>query len=63
MFKQLKLPFNLSIIEGISIIGFIAIGFCIIYKAAYYNTLGIPWLINSLNPQLIIISSIRFLFF
>ncbi|MCG6604131.1 hypothetical protein QZK53_07255 [Acinetobacter baumannii] len=63
MFKKLKLPFNLSIIEGISIIGFIAIGFCIIYKAAYYNTLGIPWLINSLNPQLIIISSIRFLFF
>ncbi|HAV4442698.1 TPA: hypothetical protein JIR18_12365 [Acinetobacter baumannii] len=63
MFKDIKLPFNLSILEGTSILGFIAIGFCIIYKTAYYNTIGVSWLINSLNPQLILISSIRFLFF
>lgn len=63
MFKDIKLPFNLSILEGTSILGFVAIGFCIIYKTAYYNTIGVSWLINSLNPQLILISSIRFLFF
>lgn len=62
MSEEKNFPFNLSPLEGITLSSFIAIGFCIIYKTAYYNNIGVPWLINSLNPQLILISSIKFIF-
>ncbi|EXB28004.1 putative membrane protein [Acinetobacter baumannii 1437282] len=62
MSVEKKFPFNLSPLENITLLSFIAIGFSIIYKTAYYNKIGVSWLINSLNPQLILISSIKFLF-
>ncbi|WP_312058099.1 hypothetical protein [Acinetobacter courvalinii] len=62
MLKEINLFNGISLIESITISSFIAIGFSFLYKSGYYNTLGFPWLINTVNPQLILISSIKFLF-
>ncbi|MGT2550165.1 hypothetical protein ACQCTT_06525 [Acinetobacter geminorum] len=62
MTENFKLPFNISILELISLLGFLSIGYSLIYKLSFYTSLGIPWFINSLTPQLVFFSSVKFIF-
>lgn len=62
MFSNVKLPFNLSLIECVSILGFVAIGYSLLYKLTIYYVLGIPWYINNYNPQLVLFSSLKLIF-
>lgn len=61
MFNNIKLPFGLSLLEMLSIAGFIAIFFSATFKIGYYDGLGLPWLVGTMNPQLILNSSLSFL--
>ncbi|MDM1021570.1 hypothetical protein QSV37_14840 [Acinetobacter sp. VNK23] len=62
MFNNIKLPFGLSLLEMLSIVGFIAIFFSATFKIGYYDGIGLPWLVGTMNPQLILNSSLSFLF-
>lgn len=61
MFKDLKLPFDISFMEAITLISFIVLGYLGIYRYSFYNTLGILWYLNSITPIQILISSFKIL--
>ncbi|WP_353170889.1 hypothetical protein [Acinetobacter rudis] len=48
MFKDIELPFKTTIMELSTLLFFIMLGYLSIYKYAYYEGLGVPW-INSLT--------------
>lgn len=57
MFKEIKLPFNLSFMEFLTLIFFFTLGYFGIYRYSFYNTLGIPWYINTITPSQFFTSS------
>lgn len=57
MFKEIKLPFNLSFMEFLTLIFFLTLGYFGIYRYSFYNTLGIPWYINTITPSQFFTSS------
>ncbi|MDC5209476.1 hypothetical protein [Acinetobacter baumannii] len=61
MLNNIKLPFNLNLLETLSIAGLIAVLFSAIFKIGYYDGIGLPWLVGTMNSQLILNSSINFL--
>lgn len=62
MFKEIKLPFNMSVLELLTIAAFAAIGYSIIYKYSFYSTLRVDWYLYSLQPNYILFSSIKLIF-
>ncbi|MCX0334774.1 hypothetical protein [Acinetobacter radioresistens] len=62
MIKEIKLPLNMGMLEVVSIISFIAIGYSLLYRYAFYYYLGISWYINTLNSQYIVLSSLKIIF-
>ncbi|WP_227061654.1 hypothetical protein ACT40Q_00250 [Acinetobacter baumannii] len=61
MLNNIKLPFNINLLEALSIAGLIAVLFSVTYKVGYYDGIGLPWLVGTMNSQLILNSSINFL--
>lgn len=59
MFKDIKLPFGISFMEGLTLVFFITLGYLGIYRYSFYNTLGIPWYLNSITPTQILTSSFK----
>lgn len=59
MFKEIKLPFNISFMEALSVFFFITLGYLFIYRYSYYNTLGISWYITSITPTQVLSSSFK----
>lgn len=59
MFKEIKLPFNISLMEALTIFFFITLGYLFIYRYSYYNTLGIPWYITSITPSQVLTGSFK----
>lgn len=62
MLKDIKLPLNLSVMEALTCLSFLVIGYLFIYRFCYYNTLGISWYITSISPAQVITSSGKILF-
>lgn len=42
--------------------GFLSLGYSLLYKLSFYNILGIPWYINNFTPQTLFFSSIKLIF-
>lgn len=59
MFKEIKLPFNLSFMEFLTLIFFFTLGYFGIYRYSFYNTLGIPWYLSYITPSQFITSSLE----
>ncbi|HEE6562263.1 hypothetical protein JDA50_19760 [Acinetobacter pittii] len=53
---------ELSLIEIFSILTFIGLGYCLIYKYTFYQKLGIPGFITNLTPQFLFLTSLKLLF-
>ncbi|WP_368678430.1 hypothetical protein [Acinetobacter lactucae] len=53
---------ELSLIEIFSILTFIGLGYCLIYKYTFYQKLGIPEFITNLTPQFLFLTSLKLLF-
>ncbi|MCU4539612.1 hypothetical protein KTJ16_00260 [Acinetobacter bereziniae] len=53
---------KISLVELLSLSFFIAVGFSLMFKYAFYSTLNIPWYLNSLTPQYLFISVLLYLF-
>ncbi|WP_416040455.1 hypothetical protein [Acinetobacter lactucae] len=62
MTQNFKLPFNLSLLELVSLLGFVSLGYSLLYKMSFYYSLGIPWFINNFTPQSLFFSSIKLIF-
>ncbi|MCM1957907.1 hypothetical protein NCZ17_00790 [Acinetobacter modestus] len=62
MFKEIKLPFNISLMEALTLLFFVVLGYLFIYRFSYYNSLGVNWFITSISPSQIITSSFKILF-
>lgn len=62
MSDNTKLPFNLSLLELISLLGFVSLGYSLLYKTSFYFTLGLPWYINNFTTQSLFFSSIKIIF-
>lgn len=61
MFRDIELPFKLTLLEALSIVAFAAIGYSVIYKLGYYSVLDITWFMYELTPINIVFSSIIFI--
>lgn len=62
MIDKLKLPFGLSVLEIVSLMGFLSLGYSLLYKISFYGFIGIPWYINNFTPQTLFFSSIKLIF-
>lgn len=62
MLKEKFSEIKFNLVEAISFLSFIALGYCLIYKYSFYQSLGVPWLITSLTPQFIFLTSLKLLF-
>lgn len=62
MIDKSKLPFGLNVLELVSLMGFLSLGYSLLYKLSFYNVLGIPWYINNFTPQTLFFSSIKLIF-
>ncbi|WP_155120860.1 hypothetical protein [Acinetobacter calcoaceticus] len=62
MIENIKLPFNLSLLELISLLGFVSLGYSLLYKTTFYYTLGLSWYINTFTTQTLFFSSIKIIF-
>ncbi|WP_281963184.1 hypothetical protein [Acinetobacter johnsonii] len=51
--------FNGLTLEKWTILSFFALGYIVIYKYSFYDTLGIPWYISSTSPLQIVFGSIK----
>lgn len=60
MLKDIKLPFNSSLLEIASITSFLAIGYAFIYKLGFYLSMDILWFFYELPPINIAMGSIIF---
>ncbi|MDI3451672.1 hypothetical protein QLG01_00490 [Acinetobacter sp. V89_4] len=62
MIDKSKLPFGLNVLELVSLMGFLSLGYSLLYKLSFYNVFGIPWYINNFTPQTLFFSSIKLIF-
>lgn len=62
MVKDKLSKLQLSLVEIISLLTFISLGNCLLYKFIFYKKLGISWFITNLTPQFLFLSSFKFLF-
>lgn len=62
MIDKSKLPFELNVLQLVSLMGFLSLGYSLLYKLSFYNVLGIPWYINNFTPQTLFFSSIKLIF-
>ncbi|MFA2969380.1 hypothetical protein KWE21_02020 [Acinetobacter pittii] len=62
MIDKSKLPFGLNVLELVSLMGFLSLGYSLLYKLSFYKVLGIPWYINNFTPQTLFFSSINLIF-
>lgn len=56
--NNIKLPFELTFFELLTVLSTLSVGYLLIYKFSFYYYLGIPWFTTSLTPSYIIFSSI-----
>lgn len=54
---------KLSIAEALTLIFIFSVGLSLVYKLGFYSELGVSWYINTLSPQLIVLSSFKLVFF
>ncbi len=54
---------KLSIAEVLTLIFIFSVGLSLVYKLGFYSELGVGWYINTLSPQLIVLSSVKLVFF
>ncbi|MDC5208308.1 hypothetical protein OHW43_11595 [Acinetobacter baumannii] len=53
---------QINLLEIVTVIFFTAIGYCLLYKYSFYNTLDIPWFITNVTPQFLFLTSLKLLF-
>lgn len=54
--------YKISLYEFMTLVLFIGISYAYLYKITLYEALGISWLIGSLTPNYVLVSSISFIF-
>ncbi|MEN8942651.1 hypothetical protein [Acinetobacter baumannii] len=59
--KQLE-KVQISLLELLTALSFVVLGFCLIYKYSFYNTLDISWFISYITPQFLFLTSLKLLF-
>jgi len=53
---------QISLLELVTVLSFIALGYCLIYKYSFYKTLDISWFISNITPQFLFLTSLKLLF-
>ncbi|CAA0221869.1 hypothetical protein NQ661_16725 [Acinetobacter baumannii] len=53
---------QINLLEIVTVIFFLALGYCLFYKYSFYNALGIPWFITNITPQFLFLTSLKLLF-
>lgn len=53
---------QINLYEILIVLVFIALGYCLFYKYAFYKTLDIPWFITNITPQFLFLTSLKVIF-